>query len=51
MMLPALYGRVLIPESVVIELTRARTPQAVKQWIGAAPLGLKLLVRRYHRLI
>lgn len=36
--LPALYGRVLIPPSVHEKLDRPRTPQAVRMWI-AHPIG------------
>jgi predicted nucleic acid-binding protein len=42
-LLPALYGRVLIPESVVIELAHAHTPEAVKRWIGSRPAWLEVL--------
>lgn len=41
-LLPALYGRVLIPESVVIELAHARTPETVKRWIGGHPAWLEV---------
>ena len=35
--LPALYGRVVIPEGVFTELQRDSTPQVVKEWIAARP--------------
>jgi predicted nucleic acid-binding protein len=35
--LPALYGRVVIPEGVLAELQRDSTPQVVKEWIAARP--------------
>lgn len=35
--LPALYGRVVIPDAVLGELQRDNTPQAVKEWIAARP--------------
>jgi predicted nucleic acid-binding protein len=38
----ALYGRVLIPDSVVIELTHPRTPEVVKQWIESHPAWLEV---------
>jgi predicted nucleic acid-binding protein len=39
-LLPALYGRVLIPDSVVNELSHPRTPELVKQWIVSPPAWL-----------
>ena len=42
--LPALYGEVAIPEAVLGELQRAKTPQAVRDWINSQPAWL--LVKR-----
>ena len=41
-LLPALYGRVLIPPSVREELGRLRAPQAVRIWIGDPPDWLEV---------
>jgi predicted nucleic acid-binding protein len=41
-LLPALYGSVLIPDSVAAELTHLRTPEVVKQWIGGRPAWLEV---------
>lgn len=41
-LLPVLYGRVVIPDSVMIELTNIRTPEVVKQWIGSHPAWLEV---------
>ncbi len=41
-LLPTLFGRVLIPPSVVIELQRPETPEAVRNWIGAIPSWLEV---------
>jgi predicted nucleic acid-binding protein len=35
--LPALYGRVLVPFAVIAELTQERTPAIVQQWIANRP--------------
>jgi predicted nucleic acid-binding protein len=35
--LNALYGRVIIPEAVRIELQAKRTPDAVKRWMASPP--------------
>lgn len=35
--LPALYGRVVVPPAVIAELTREETPDRVKSWIDNAP--------------
>ncbi len=40
--LPALYGRVVIPEGVLAELQRDSTPQVVKEWIAARPRWLDI---------
>jgi predicted nucleic acid-binding protein len=35
--LPALYGRILVPASVCEELKRPRAPDAVRSWMGQPP--------------
>ena len=40
--LPALYGRVLVPPAVVTELTRERTPVVVRQWLVNKPGWLQI---------
>jgi predicted nucleic acid-binding protein len=40
-LLPRMYGKVLIPEIVRFELTRDRTPQAVRAWISTSPAWLE----------
>jgi predicted nucleic acid-binding protein len=35
--LPALYGRVLIPPAVIAELNRERTPDLVRAWLAKSP--------------
>jgi len=35
--LPALYGRVIVPPAVVTELNQERTPTVVRQWLSASP--------------
>ena len=35
--LPALYGRVVVPPAVVAELNQDRTPDPVRNWLAAAP--------------
>jgi predicted nucleic acid-binding protein len=40
--LPALYGRVLVPPAVVAELNRERTPVVVQQWIARRPEWLQV---------
>jgi predicted nucleic acid-binding protein len=39
--LPALFGRVLVPPAVLEELQRPRTPAPVRAWIGAPPAWLE----------
>jgi predicted nucleic acid-binding protein len=41
-LLPILYARVLIPKSVLDELTHERTPQTVKRWISHPPVWLEI---------
>lgn len=36
-LLPRLFGRVLVPEIVIAELSRSSTPPAVRQWLATAP--------------
>jgi predicted nucleic acid-binding protein len=38
--LPALFGRVLIPEAVWHELSSSAAPQPVKDWLGTGPSWL-----------
>ena len=33
-MLPALYGRVIVPPTVLEELNRERTPEVVRRWLA-----------------
>ena len=40
--LPALYGRVVVPPAVVAELSQPRTPDVVRTWLTAAPEWLRL---------
>jgi predicted nucleic acid-binding protein len=37
MILPALFGRVLIPPAVAVELQRPRTPAPVRAWMASSP--------------
>jgi predicted nucleic acid-binding protein len=39
--LPALYGRILIPPSVCKELQRPRAPEAVRTWMARPPVWLE----------
>jgi predicted nucleic acid-binding protein len=41
--LPLLFTTVLVPEIVRDELSRARTPQAVRAWIAAAPAWIRIV--------
>ena len=41
--LPLLSTTVLVPEIVRDELSRARTPQAVRAWIAAAPAWIRIV--------
>jgi predicted nucleic acid-binding protein len=43
-LLAALYERIIIPSSVAAELTRFRTPEAVRQWINQPPSWLEVIV-------
>lgn len=47
--IPALYGRVLIPSAVFEELTQERTPESVRRWIAGAPGWLEVRTPS-HRL-
>lgn len=40
-LLPALYGRVLIPQSVAEELKAPETPEVVREWIATLRYGSK----------
>jgi predicted nucleic acid-binding protein len=35
--LPSIFSRVYVPPSVIVELTRSKTPQLVREWAGAPP--------------
>jgi predicted nucleic acid-binding protein len=35
--LPALYGRVVVPPAVIAELSREQTPDLIKTWLSNAP--------------
>lgn len=41
-MLSALYGRVLVPQSVHEELRAPETPEAVRSWIASPPQWLEI---------
>jgi predicted nucleic acid-binding protein len=47
--LPSLYGRVLIPPAVMSELTQARTPELVRQWVLNRPDWLDIRAPRAAR--
>lgn len=40
--LPALYGRVVVPPAVIAELSRDETPQPVRDWLKSAPAWLEI---------
>ena len=40
--LPALFGRIMIPQSVVHELQHPRTPEVVRLWLAHAPAWLEV---------
>jgi len=42
-LLPQLYGRVLIPESVLEELSADETPQVVRNWATNLPEWIEVL--------
>jgi hypothetical protein len=41
-LLPALYGRVLIPPAVADELSHENTPEVVRAWLAAQPSWLEI---------
>ena len=41
--LPAMYGRVIVPPAVIAELSHDHTPLAVREWITNAPEWLEVL--------
>ena len=45
--LPALYGRVLVPPAVVDELTRDKTPAPVREWLTSRPDWLQVCAPRH----
>ena len=44
--LPALYGRVIVPPGVVTELIQQRTPDIVRAWLSAKPEWLQVQAPR-----
>lgn len=40
--LPALYGRVIVPPAVIAELSRDNTPKPVRTWIADPPQWLEI---------
>jgi predicted nucleic acid-binding protein len=40
--LPRLFEQVIVPPAVVRELTHAKTPEMVRQWMGSAPTWLQM---------
>jgi predicted nucleic acid-binding protein len=38
--LPALYGRVIAPRAVILELSHTGTPKAVRDWVAESPSWL-----------
>jgi predicted nucleic acid-binding protein len=40
--LPKLYGRIVVPPSVVDELKRSQAPEAVRSWIAQPPAWLEI---------
>lgn len=40
--LPALYGRVVVPPAVISELSHDETPKQVRNWLKAAPAWLEV---------
>jgi predicted nucleic acid-binding protein len=40
--LPALFGRILIPQTVAEELQHAQTPAAVRLWVATPPAWLEI---------
>jgi predicted nucleic acid-binding protein len=40
--LPALYGRVVVPPAVIAELSRNETPQPVRDWLKRVPAWLEV---------
>jgi len=40
--LPALFGEVIVPPAILVELTRAETPDPVRQWALQPPVWLRL---------
>lgn len=44
--LPALYGRVVVPPAVMTELAQERTPDAVRMWLSAKPEWLQVQAPR-----
>lgn len=44
--LPALYGRVIVPPAVVTELNQERTPSIVREWLSVRPEWLQVQAPR-----
>ena len=43
--LPVLYGRVLVPPTVIAELSKEQTPVVVQHWITRPPAGFRFKAR------
>lgn len=41
-LLPSLFGQVIIPQAVVIELQRPETPETVRKWMSNPPAWLEI---------
>ena len=41
-LLPALFGRVLLPEGVFLELKHPKSPYEVREWISSPPAWLEV---------
>jgi len=41
-LLPSLFGRVIIPQAVVMELQRSETPETVRKWMSSPPAWLEV---------
>ena len=44
--LPALYGRVVVPPAVITELNQERTPDPVRGWLANRPIWLEVQAPR-----
>ena len=48
-LLPKLYGRVVIPESVIRELGHPSSPTAVKHWLSSMPEWIDVRKTSFYR--